>query len=176
MKLEDLTLIGLDTREAVDLGTGHRTWPLTHHRGPQFNASRVSTGGPSRPYLVLPKDLLELFYSRFAYANPSGCAVSAVDEMDTHLYLAGTPEEERRRLWDAGEVGWEGFDWRIPPHGRDPIRRYLPELFEPTVLQRILDDPRLDMSRKAPRAPANYEDYWQDRSRHYRWSDWWNER
>ncbi|MFN4115276.1 MAG: hypothetical protein ACK4F7_02100 [Inhella sp.] len=175
MKVEDLMLAGLDTKELIYLGPGLRTWPLLAFQGPVFQPTRV--GGPDgRPYFVLPRELLACLYERFAMANPSGCAICDPNEMDGLIYAHDVPEAERERLWDAGEVGWDVFDWRIPPHGRDPIRRYLPELFEPAVLQRILSDPRLDMAQKPPKAPADYADYWQDKSRHFRWSDWWNER
>jgi hypothetical protein len=175
MRAEDLRLVGLDTKEEISLGPGFRDWSVMDFRGPVFSAKRV--GGPiGRIRLLLPKDLLVAVYDRFAKANPTGCAVADVDEMHELIYAPDIPEAERERLWDSGEVGWDVFDWRIPPHGRDPILRYLPELFDPAVLQGILDDPRLGQDERPPNAPKNFEDWWLDRRRHYRWSDWWNTR
>ena len=128
---------------------------------------------PVRTHLALPPALLASLYSRFADANPNGVVIAETNELDDLEFGLEIGEDERSRLYDAGEVGWDVFNDRIPPHGRDPIRRYLPELFEPAVMQQILSDPTLDFSWKRSNQPEGNA-FWNDEF-HYRWSDWWHD-
>lgn len=122
--IEDLSLLGMDTKDVVNLGPGYRDWPLMAFRGPVFNSLRDwGQTAPSRPRLLLPADLPALLYRRVAQFNPSGLVVAEIEELDDLEFGTEVTEDERNRRYDAGEVGWEVFDHRIPPHGRDPIRR-----------------------------------------------------
>ena len=176
MKLrpEELWLLGLDTKETVDIGDGHKNWLFNSFRGPIFDARPVAgSAAPAKTHLLLPIGLLTAFYERFAAANPSGVVVAETNELDDLEFWPDISEDERSRLYDAGEVGWDVFNDRIPPHGRDPIRRYLPELFEPAVMQQILSDPTLDFSWGRSNQPDGNA-FWSD-EHHYRWSDWWRD-
>lgn len=175
MRNQSFDIVGLDSKELISLGIGLDTWELMDFRGPVFSASRV--GGPQgRTHLLLPSDLLRLLYERFAGANPSGCPKVRTEQIEDYLFRRGDSEELRDRLWEQGDVGWDVFDSRLPPNGRDPIKRYLPELFERGVLDSILKDPRLDLDQRAPGAPPNSDEWSLDLSKHFRWSAWWNDR
>lgn len=170
----NLNLLGLATKEVISLGPGYRDWPLMAFRGPVFSGQRIwGIDAPSRTCLLLPKDLLALLYSRFSSANPQGVAIAETGELDDLEFGPEVKEIERERRYDAGEVGWDVFDHRTPPHGTDPIRRYLPELFDPAAKVRILADPTLDTSWLRPNQPGpEYQLGWDERQ-HYRWSEWW---
>ncbi|MFT7722268.1 MAG: hypothetical protein QM788_05500 [Roseateles sp.] len=114
-----------------------------------------------------------MLYTRFADANPSGLVIAETNELDDLEFGADVTEAERERLYEAGDVGWDVFNDRLPPHGHDPIRRYLSELFNPDALLGILNDPTLDYSWKRPNQPEGNE-FWSD-DHHYRWSDWWRD-
>lgn len=173
---EYLWLIGLTTKEQLYLGFGFRSWPLLSFQGPILSEARIDpTVTNGKHYLVLPRHLLVKLYERFEKANPDGCVLANEYEIDDILFSLDVAEDERNRLWDAGEVGWQVFDAGMPPHGRDPIRHYLPELFEPGVLRAIVEDPCLDMSNEPPNA-LSLDERDKDMTQHYRWADWWLKR
>ncbi len=169
-KPANLIAFGKSTLEMIELGPGYRRWPLTAFRGPVFRASRV--GGPrDRGYLLLPLDLLNLLYGRFAQLNADGVLTTSFDEAYDLLVPPGFDEEEAERRYESGEILCDLFEFRRPG-GRDPLLRYLPELFEPEVLNRILRDSTLDSSFRRKHRPPGDKAFWSE-DKHYRWSDWW---
>jgi hypothetical protein len=167
-RVEDLWLYGRDTTEMIILGEGYRDWPLLSFGGNVLGASRF--GGPERRAFYLSLELLTVLYKRFADANPSGTAIVDSEEVDALSFALGTPQDERERLYEAGEVQCDVFGFR-KPRGRDLIRHYLPELYLPEVLASLLANPALDPLRKNPNRPVGDLAYWSE-DKHYRWSAW----
>lgn len=169
---------GHDTLTEIGVGQGRgawRRWSLMDHAGPFFHLNNL--GYPTKRTIYLPMDLLELLYSRFRAANPSGVTLTDDDE-SLEVALAGSryTEKEREDMYDRREAffridiekSWEGYPY---------IRPYLPELYEPTTIERLANDPWLDYQLLdwaeflGPDRGGIRHDLWVDRSA--RWSPEW---
>lgn len=171
MKSLEFALFGRDTAEMIFLGSGYRHWPLMWFRGPVFEGSQI--GGPAnRLGLMLPADLLEQLYRRFANANPTGLEVAEIEELDDLAFRDDQSEEERNELFESGNKLCDIFGTRHPG-GANLMFRYLPELLEESERHRILSDPSLDSGVRRSNRPANL--VLAPTEKHYRWSDWWAE-
>jgi hypothetical protein len=138
-------MIGLNTLEriSVDYGRGDAfdrlPWDL--RAGPTIWHSDM--GGDSDKVLFLYPDHLKLLYDRFEKANPKGVALVAGDGFDAYAPPGHTIKEldkleEERKIFvnlfmtDAA-LGY--------PHAR----KYLPELFEPGLIDQMAADPWLNV-------------------------------
>ncbi|ARN82181.1 hypothetical protein [Methylocystis bryophila] len=137
-------LLGLDTFDILGVGYGggreFEAMPLAQREGPKI-WSRFFGVRPSR-VLYLSPEQLDLLYNRFAAANPKGVVSGAGDD----FYRAFAPDhltrQEVDRLEDEGKIFIHVFDEEMQ-HGFPHVRRYLPELFEPGVVEKMHRDPWL---------------------------------
>ena len=163
-------LLGLDTLELIDVGyekSPALNWGLLDHRGPVIDLALLGLG-PEPMQVMLPADLLEQLYGRFADANPKG-TVMVTDENYQQYAPPGLTEEDIERLVEEGElfplITWDKTGYPL-------LVRYLPELLRPEVIRRLADDPELDpalLARAfaAGALPKTYGD------RHWRWRPEW---
>jgi hypothetical protein len=135
---------GYDTLSSILVGNGRgawRRWGLMDHEGPFFNLSYL--GYPATRYVYLPIDLLELLYARFRQANPSGVALHSDYAQGEALALRRYTEGELDTLRDQRKV-FVTIDLDDDEEGYPHMRSYLPELFEPSTIERLASDPWLD--------------------------------
>jgi hypothetical protein len=170
MGLPDLFLYGRSTKELISLGPGLKTWSLIAFRGPVLSERRLGFKG-SKIYLLLPIDLLTLLYTRFTAKNSGGVSIFTFDEAWQCAMSEGVTEEKMDLMYDSGEALCNVFDMRWP-NDVDPLKTYLPELFEVSVHNRLTSDPTLDAAKQRPDRPPD-EVAFLCVDRHFRWSDWW---
>ena len=169
---------GHDTLTEIGVGRGRRAWrrwSLMDHTGPFFHLNNL--GYPTKRTVYLPIDLLELLYSRFRAANPSGVTLTDDDEsLEVALVGSRYTEKEREDMYDRREAFFR-IDIEKSSEGYPYVRPYLPELYEPTTIERLANDPWLDyqLLERAeflgPDRGGICHDLWVDRSA--RWSPEW---
>lgn len=171
---------GVDTLNSILVCNGGRgawrRWSLMDHEGPYF---RLEYLGYSRKRCVyLPPDLLRLLYQRFAAANPSGAHLHSSFEEGEAIALERYGEERLDDLYDQKKVLFN-IDLELDDEGYPRMRPYLPELFEPAVIERLANDPWLDLELFNKAQALGVEkggispNLWVDRSA--RWSPEWRE-
>lgn len=112
------------------------------HEGPYFRLDYL--GYPQKRYAYLPPDLLRLLYERFAAANPSGAHLHSDFSEGEAIALERYSEEQLDELFDQKKVLFN-IDLEQGDEGYPHMRPYLPELFEPAVINRLANDPWLDL-------------------------------
>jgi hypothetical protein len=170
MGLLDLVLLGINTKETISLGPGLKSWALMAFRGPVFSERRIGFDGRNE-HVLLPADLLQALYGRFAVRNPHGILIVTFEEAEELAFSEDLSEDEKDAAYDSGETLCNVFDMRWP-NGVDPLKTYLPELFEVSVHNRLTSDPTLDAAKQRPDRPPD-EVAFLCVDRHFRWSDWW---
>jgi hypothetical protein len=175
MRIEDIELVGLSTKEIVSLGPGARDWSPISFRGPVLLGSQLGNPGDRRLYM-LPPHLLKKLYERFLAQNPLGTCLADPNEIEHILFDVQMSLDERTELYDSGQIGWDIFNPRGPNLGRDRYLPYLPALADPRELQAVLLDEKLNLEIRPLTAPTAFEDGWSGATRHFRWADWRNNR
>lgn len=171
-------LYGYDCMNKILIGDGRGAWSnwgLMDHEGPVINLSYLGYG--QRKHVYLPPDLLELLYSRFCQANPSGTSLIMGDADDV-IALQSHTAGELDKLYESGQalmiINIDKND-----EGYPLLRPYLPELFEAETIQRLADDPWLDRALLGQAELDNIENggipgnLWVTKSA--RWSPEWRE-
>jgi hypothetical protein len=137
-----LDMFGLDTLEAISISEDWRAkLPLEFYAGPKIWPSYL--GKDSDKTLFLYPEHLKLLYERFRIANPKGVVFGPANSFDEYA-PPGLSEDELNRLEADRKIFVKPFstDWdRGYPHAR----KYLPELFEPTVINKMDADPWLNV-------------------------------
>jgi hypothetical protein len=137
-------LIGLDTLEVLGVGTGRGkdfdAMPLEHREGPKIFS--YFFGFFPGPVLYLYPEQLQLLYKRFKEANPSGI-VSGTGDLFYRQYAPGhLTNQEIENLENEGKIFVHLFD-EEEPHPYPHLKKYLPELFEPGIVEKMRSDPWL---------------------------------
>ncbi|WP_395351206.1 hypothetical protein [Variovorax sp. UC122_21] len=168
---------GHDTLTAIGVGRGRRAWRrwgLMDHTGPFFTLHDL--GYPFQRYTYLPLSLMELLYERFRVANPSGVTLTDDDMFEKTVAGDRYSEQKMSDMYDRREAffridveeSWKGYPY---------VRPYLPELHEPDTVERLANDPWLDLQLLewaeflGPDRGGIPHDLWVDRSA--RWSPEW---
>lgn len=171
-------LLGLDTLELI--GIGHEkspamSWGLWDHEGPTLNLRLLGYGEESLS-VMLTKDLLEKLYSRFAEANPTGTVITINDGCLKYA-PPELSQEEVMQLYDDEKLFPDlakdiNYSLLRDPNRDTPLHRYLPELRQPEVLERLANDPEVSLRlfNQAFAEGALPKLYG---SRHWRWSPEW---
>lgn len=133
-------LFGPDTMEIITAGEGKGDYSFDERGGPEI-WSGVFGLNPGKLLYLYP-DHLKLLYDRFATANPSGLLEGWAGTFDDYL-PPGMTKEERDRLEDEGELFVDIFP-ACEETDYPRARKYLPELFEPGVIEKMAADPWLD--------------------------------
>lgn len=134
---------GHDTLNMILVGEGRATrmnWGLMDHEGPIIHLDYI--GYPEKRYAYLPEDLLSLLYERFLADNPGGASL-VLDEQYLPIALAHRSREELDALC-AENKALLVLNMQQNEEGYPLLRKYLPELFEATTLERLANDPWLD--------------------------------
>lgn len=143
-------LLGLDTLELIRIGSeklAAEDWSVLDHQGPILDIYLLGYGETSRG-VMLPKDLLEKLYRRFAKANPKGMVITMNEE-----YLQYAPpelsEDQVEHLCDEGKlfpvITMDSYSLLGNPDRVSPLIGYLPELRQPEVLERLGTDPEVSL-------------------------------
>lgn len=137
-------LVGLDTFEILGVGDGRGkefdVMPLEQREGPKV--SSYYFGDRPGHTLYLYPEQLKLLYDRFREANPTGVVSGTGDFSYRQFAPKHLGQEEVKSLEDEGKLFVHIFD----PDARKPypqVRRYLPELFEPGLIDKMHRDPWL---------------------------------
>lgn len=112
------------------------------HEGPYFRLDYL--GYPKKHFAYLPPDLLKMLYERFSAANPSGAFLHSDFSEGEAVALERYGEEKLDELFDQGKVLFS-VNLELNKEGYPHMRPYLPELFEPAVIERLANDPWLDL-------------------------------
>lgn len=171
---------GSDTLTSILVCTGGRgawrRWSLMDHEGPFFRLEYL--GYPRKRCVYLPPDLLEILYERFAAANPSGAFLHSDFSEGEAIALERYSEETLDELYDQRKVLFS-VNVDLDHEGYPHMRTYLPELFEPSVIERLANDPWLDLDLFGKAQELGVEKggispyLWVDRAA--RWSPEWRE-
>jgi hypothetical protein len=137
-------LLGLDTLEILGVGYGRGeefdAMPLEQREGPKIWSNIF--GEQTGEVLYLYPEQLGLLYKRFAVANPTGIVAGSGDK----FYGAYAPKQfmpdQVRRMEDEAKIFVHIFHEQAK-HGYPHVRKYLPELFEPGVVEKKHRDPWL---------------------------------
>lgn len=139
-------LLGLDTFDILGVGYGRGeefdAMPLQKREGPKI-WSRFFGVNPSKVLYLYPEQL-ELLYKRFAAANPSGVRPGAGDRFYRDFAPKHLSPAEVARLEDEGKIFVHVFDEGMQ-YGYPHVRKYLPELFDPGVVDKMHSDPWLQV-------------------------------
>lgn len=134
-------MFGLDTLEIIDIGDGRSKLPIELCEGPKVWHSAL--GGASDKLLYLYPEHLKLLYDRFRKANPKG-VIFGIDGSFDEYAPSGLSKKELDRLQEERKIFVslfltdEGLGY---PHAR----KYLPELFEPNLINKMAADPWLNV-------------------------------
>jgi hypothetical protein len=147
-------MLGLDTLERITIGEGGGDLPLELREGPKV--WHCDLGGNSDKLLYLYPSHLKLLYERFKEANPKGVVSGAGDFFDAYA-PPGLAAEKLDKLEEEGKIFVNIF-YKDPEHGYPHARKYLPELLEPALIDRMAADPwlnvrLLDKAEKEGRVP-----------------------
>jgi hypothetical protein len=157
-------LLGLDTLELIAVGDEKSpalSWPLMDHCGPVLHL--FGLGAKKDKIVMMPKDLLEILYQRFAALNPKG-AVLVAGEGYWKYAPPGMGKEEAFRLADEGKLFQDiTDDGNFYPR----LREIMPELTQPDVLAHLASDPELDYQLMMRSTSSAYG------PRHWRWLPEW---
>lgn len=139
-------LIGLDTLEIIGVGDGRGddfdAMPIEQREGPKISSYYFGFQ-PGRVLYLYPEQL-DLLYKRFKEANPSGVVSGSGDLFYWEYAPKDLTREEIHDLENEGEMFVHIFD----PNAREPyprVRKYLPELFELGVVEKMHADPWLNV-------------------------------
>jgi hypothetical protein len=147
MRNDVFVLFGKDTLEMIGVSHGgaHRAkWSLQQHPGPYVSTYCLLGRDGGSPVRYLYPQHLELLYERFGQANPSGVELDDQDEIDNGLNRTLGRQVVDRMMEERGAfLMIEHFEEQL----RYPkLRPYLPEIFEPEMVQRMEADPWLDVA------------------------------
>jgi hypothetical protein len=139
--MRDWELFGLDTLESVMLGEGPKDQPLELRGGPKvFNDD---FGDHCGKVLFLRPEQLVLLYERFKAANPKGIIIGQMFSFDKYA-PPGLTGDELEKLEEDRKIFVNIF-LTDSAQGYPHARKYLPELFEPGVIEQMVADPWLDV-------------------------------
>ena len=164
------SLLGLNTLELISIGSEKSAalaWSLMDHEGPSLRLFLL--GAHKDKVVMMPKDLLETLYQRFAALNPKGTVIVLGQSYLSDYTPAGISKEEASRLEDEGKLFQDiTSDADFYPR----LREIMPELTQPDVLARLAADPEIDpaLLRQAMMEGAVSNVYG---ARHFRWSLEW---
>jgi hypothetical protein len=170
---------GHDTLTKIRVGSGRSAWAkwnLWDHEGPIICLDYM--GGAAGRYVYLTKELLGLLYQRFRQANPSGATLLGGDLFEVDFLSEKFSEKEQEEMYERRialfSINVEDSEKKYPH-----LRPYLPELFDPSVLEKLARDPWLDAElliysqNLGPERGGIASNLWKDRSA--RWSPEWCE-
>ena len=170
-------LLGLDTLELIDLGhekSPAMEWGVFDHEGPTLNL-RLLGFGKEHKTIMLPKELLEKLYGRFAAQNPKGTEI-IVNEGFLKYAPPGLSPAEVSKLREDERLFLNITDsysrLRIGLARTPRLYELLPELLDPEVLAHLATAPEFNSSvqAKAFNEGVLSRTYG---SRHWRWSPEW---
>lgn len=134
---------GHDNLDMILVGEGKATrmnWGLMDHEGPIIQLDYI--GYPEKRYAYLPEDLLSLLYKRFLAENPGGASL-VLDDQYLAIARAEHAQDELDALYGNGKA-LRVLNIQQAEEGYPLMKKYLPELFEAGVVERIAADPWLD--------------------------------
>ena len=134
-------MFGRDTLETLDLSDGDRAMPLKSRPGPKVHSGDL--GGDPDKLLYLYPEHLALLYSRFRDANPKGVVYGPEDSFDEYA-PPGLTRKELDKLQAERKIFVNLF-LTDPEAGYPHARKYLPELFEPGMIDKMAADPWLNV-------------------------------
>jgi hypothetical protein len=139
-------MIGLDTLEVLGVGTGRGkefdAMSLDQREGPKISSYYFGFQ-PGRVLYLYPEQL-DLLYKRFTAANPSGVVAGTGDLFYREYAPKNLSQEAIENMENQGKIFVHLFD-EYPPHPYPYVRKYLPELFEPGVVEKMHRDPWLNV-------------------------------
>ena len=139
--MRTLKIFGIDTLETITIDDdGRRTPPLETCGGPKIWLCDL--GVSSEKLLYLYPEHLKLLYERFKAANPKGVILGPENSFDEYA-PPGLSEAELNELEEEGRIFVDLFH-SDSEQGYPHARKYLPELFEPGVIDKMAADPWLD--------------------------------
>lgn len=138
-------MLGLDTLEmiSIDYGKGEAFENLPFELRPGPTIDPADFGKRSFKMLFLYPEHLSLLYRRFKEANPKGVIFIASDDDLTPFAPPGLAKKELDKLEEERKIFVSLFSTDASS-GYPHVRRYLPELFEPGVIEKMAADPWLD--------------------------------
>jgi hypothetical protein len=139
--MRSFEMFGLDTFESIHLSDARGEMPLELRPGPKV--WHCDFGGDSDKLLYLYPEHLSLLYERFRAANPKGIVFGPEGSFDDYAPSDLSREEleklrEERKIFVSLFLTDEDLGY---PHAR----KYLPELFEPGMIDKMVADPWLNV-------------------------------
>jgi hypothetical protein len=140
--MRTLDMFGRNTFETIMIDDDGRTIrPIETCGGPKIWACWL--GMVSDKLLYHYPEHLRLLYDRFSKANPTGVVLGPEFSFDEYA-PAGLTEAELNKLEEEGKIFVNIF-LRDEEQGYPHVRKYLPELFEPGMIEKMAADPWLDV-------------------------------
>ena len=140
--MRTLNMFGRDTFEIVTIDDdGRRVPPLETCGGPKIWSSDL--GASSHKLLYLYPEHLKLLYDRFKAANPKGVVIGPENSFDEYA-PPGRTEAELNKLEEERKIFVDLF-LTDEEQGYPHARKYLPELFEPGMIDKMAADPWLNV-------------------------------
>jgi hypothetical protein len=134
-------MLGLDTLETIVVeDDGRQKLPLELCGGPKIWSTCL--GAPIHKTLYLYPEQLNLLYARFKAANPKGVVLGPENSFGDYAG-PGLSRHELNKLEEEGKIFVDLF-LTDEEEGYPHARKYLPELFAPGVIDRMVADPWLD--------------------------------
>jgi hypothetical protein len=143
MPNHSISLFGKSTFEILPISQGTRyrlDWALDKHPGPVIHWRDL--GRKSRDASYLYRRDLDLLYARFRQHNPLGVSIE-INDMYENYAPQGLSEEQIDELYEQRKI-FVNLIYTDDEKGYPHLRRYLPELFETDLLDRMEQDPWLD--------------------------------
>ena len=139
-------MLGLNTLETigVDYGRGDafQALPFELRAGPKICSGDV--GGVGSKILFLYPEHLKLLYDRFKVANPKGLVFGRSDSSFNEYAPPGLTEMEINKLEEEHKIFVDLFS--TDAHlGCPYAKKYLPELFEPGMVDKMAADAWLNV-------------------------------
>lgn len=137
-------VFGKNTLEVIPVGDGslyRRKWLLRQHPGPRLNLKLL--GGHRCKMVYLYKEHLEILYARFALENPAGFAIELDGAYEEKWLPAGVSPRDIDALYDKREI-FVNLIYTDDDLGYPHLKRYLPEIFDASVVSAMGEDPWLD--------------------------------
>ena len=142
-----INLFGLTTLEVltVDQGRGDfwEGWSIDSFSGPTILLNVLRPRLAFEPRYLYPEHL-RLLYSRFGDANPAGTEIGAGDQF-FGKGLAHDLNSVREEEVAADSQSFVNLTFSDEDDGYPHLRRYLPEIFEDTEIDRMAGDPWLNV-------------------------------
>jgi hypothetical protein len=139
------SLLGLDTLEriGIDYGRGDAYDALPFELRPGPKITPYYLGRPPGKLLFLYPEHLKLVYDRLRAANPKGVVLVAGEGFEKYA-PPGLTKKELDKLEEERKIFVDPF-MTDATLGYPHARKYLPELFEPGMIDRMAADPWLDI-------------------------------